>query len=1832
MPDVGSLNIEITSNAAEAAAGLGTLAKNLGSVKKNADGFDLTQVQTNITNIVNAVKGSEKTMASLGTLFNSMSTYFKTFGKITSTIKINTKPIEELQTALKDGINIGNAGSQMNHLRSSLEGEWNTDNAYNAGLAISAIAEGAKNAQSANIGQTAKDISALSKSLTEYAKAAEKASAAAETVSSKNIFMSGGSAEARDVGANIGTGIAEGVRDKIEASNAASAELAHGAIETAKQELDEHSPSKEFKIIGEYIVEGMIEGILSKKKEIENVMADLAKGLTGVTKGAAGAPGDWRGEMMGLGSGASGKQSNTGVVSSIKKLTDALQGANGLSDFAKGLADIAAAIENGANSYRTLGYLATSIEKLKKASQGFKLPDFSRLENLARVLQDNFNAENGLKRIAAGMEAIKKANEGFKMPSNKSLEKIMSMTSGPSESAVGNTDSIEHVADTAKDATEYLQTMESQVQENVGNITGEITEIPRLMAGSLAEMPRLLAGDEIPKLMEGAMEPVKESISEMPRLMSGEDVPKLLAGSVDGEEVSTAIIAIEDQTKDLIVYADTYVDSWKNLCRVASEAKQRLKEATEAAQPNGYGSGRISNDMYAATDMREHALGPALRGEEGYVARMKAKSAIENATGLSGGEVNKQLADLANDARQAKKQVDELMDSLNKPIPSKLNWSQGIDRMLGIGAESKSAAESASAFDTPMSRQVRELMDTLNTPIKMNWSQATDQLLGINEQAKSAQDSMSAFLQGMNDDSDLARQLRELNPELVEVSKKFQDAGEAQKAYVQAAKDAEKNASSIKQEFEKLKKTVSGGWLGKLAHQFTNIAKRMAIRAIIKQVSGAFKEGVENVYRYNQAIGGSFATDMDNAASSLFQMKNAIGAAVAPAIQMVIPYIQQLVNWFITAVNYVNQFLALLNGQSTWTKALPVATKAFDDQKKKAKGASDAMKDLLADWDELNIIQSQGGGGGGGALGAEEDYANMFEQVSTFDNTVKDIANVVKDVIGFVKENFAGVLASAIAIKTAMKAWKISSALKEAFPLLSKLVGGLAVGATIGLTIGITDLTGKKFTDTGNPAWLIADALTGAVGAKLAGSLATKLFGASAGSVTAGFTLILAGATNIVNANSAFAQGKQAKGWALAALGAIEGGIGTALSLKTLGAVSSFSFAAGGLITVGALALSLACSVALAEDSIDWGTVELTHEQVEEYVQTQFFDGIDVVATINLVKATIDKVSVSKAELEDAVGSVIPILTTLKLGIDDESTYEDLKKAIFGDGTDSNTGLIGKIQQYAKDNVQELKTSMALIPVISSTGEDMSAKFTSDAIEGWGEVEKYTRKLGDDLGVELAKGFTEDGLANFDEEAVKAMTEKLVRISKIVTGAQIESAAEAQLSIDLSKFDLKDADEKTALEIANVFSNYKAELEREYEGIYKESANQYLTLSRLYEEMAKDANTEEEKQRLLGRAAQYKAEYDEMIAEMAANVEGAVMRAAAPGIEQIRDLIMSKEKFADVFNLLWRHFDNNGKMEGSGQLWSTLLGLNNNELINTAENDIDAYAGALNHALASWLGGENLFLGQLIKQMPSVNIWSLMTEEMQEDFRKVLSNRYGEEYAEELIKRWVGNTPNVAEEAIEEAKKTVESAGGETSTTATQADVSEAAEKVQDTTEAMEHVSEAAQQAKQDVLTLDDVTMDTTGLEKSSDTAASAIEEMASRIRAAFATLDGLSYEMDVNGSKYAGAMRVLIPVQQRAMGGPVKSGDLVMANENGNFEMMGRMGNQPVVANNQQIIAGITSGVSQANEGVESRLTVIEGLLTRILSKEFVAKAVPSAGWGGFNSKSNREFEKVTG
>lgn len=270
--------------------------------------------------------------------------------------------------------------------------------------------------------------------------------------------------------------------------------------------------------------------------------------------------------------------------------------------------------------------------------------------------------------------------------------------------------------------------------------------------------------------------------------------------------------------------------------------------------------------------------------------------------------------------------------------------------------------------------------------------------------------------------------------------------------------------------------------IGGLIGDFSRIVKYRMIRSVIKQITQAFTTGIKNVYFYSKAIGGSFAPAMDDAASVLLQFKNSIGAAAAPLIQSLIPYLKMVVNYAIEAINYFNQFISLLRGQSTWTKAIYKNTDAFEDKTKKAKKAGKAIKDLLADWDELNIIQSETGSGGSGAAKAVEDYTKMFEEESKFDNWLSDHFHDVLDMI-----KMAGV---------ALLGWKLSKNFTGILGKLFKLVAG---GAMVALGLKLSFESGFDAGLNGFNTSNILGMIGGALAAGIGGYLITSAVGLGGG-------------------------------------------------------------------------------------------------------------------------------------------------------------------------------------------------------------------------------------------------------------------------------------------------------------------------------------------------------------------------------------------------------------------------------------------------------------------------------------------------------------------------------------------------------------------------------------------------------------------------------------------------------------------------------------------------------------------------------------------------------------
>ena len=201
--------------------------------------------------------------------------------------------------------------------------------------------------------------------------------------------------------------------------------------------------------------------------------------------------------------------------------------------------------------------------------------------------------------------------------------------------------------------------------------------------------------------------------------------------------------------------------------------------------------------------------------------------------------------------------------------------------------------------------------------------------------------------------------------------------------------------------------------LSKFVSMFKRIMLYRAIRGILSGITEGISNGIKSLYAWSAKASGQgneFAKSMDTMASSMQYFRNSIGAAVAPLISSFIPVLSQVISVAVQVINVINQLFAALSGQGFWYKAKEGAT-SFG---KAVGGAGAKVKNLLADWDELNIIQSEsGGGGGGGSSGIGGEFEVM---------ELSDWAKWIQEHLEEIKK-----LAEAIGI--AILGWKLASGL-----------------------------------------------------------------------------------------------------------------------------------------------------------------------------------------------------------------------------------------------------------------------------------------------------------------------------------------------------------------------------------------------------------------------------------------------------------------------------------------------------------------------------------------------------------------------------------------------------------------------------------------------------------------------------------------------------------------------------------------------------------------------------------------------------------------------------------
>ena len=247
--------------------------------------------------------------------------------------------------------------------------------------------------------------------------------------------------------------------------------------------------------------------------------------------------------------------------------------------------------------------------------------------------------------------------------------------------------------------------------------------------------------------------------------------------------------------------------------------------------------------------------------------------------------------------------------------------------------------------------------------------------------------------------------------------------------------------------------------MGKFASSIARIAKYRLIRAVIRGIVDAIKEGAENFYNFSKAINDKnikFASSMDSVKAAASTMKNQLGSAFGSLFAAVAPIIIKLIDLITRLANVLAMLFARLSGAKGWYKATNGANTFANAAGGAGKAAKEAIK-YLAPFDELNRLPSDnksGGGGGGGSSGSSGgDYEWVpFEQF--------DIGDGIQSIVQWFTDAFKGAAEWLEKVDWSELPGKIVTWISDEFKKIN--ISGLAsaiaefVGAALGAVTGFT--------------------------------------------------------------------------------------------------------------------------------------------------------------------------------------------------------------------------------------------------------------------------------------------------------------------------------------------------------------------------------------------------------------------------------------------------------------------------------------------------------------------------------------------------------------------------------------------------------------------------------------------------------------------------------------------------------------------------------------------------------------------------------------------------------
>jgi len=431
---------------------------------------------------------------------------------------------------------------------------------------------------------------------------------------------------------------------------------------------------------------------------------------------------------------------------------------------------------------------------------------------------------------------------------------------------------------------------------------------------------------------------------------------------IDVEEYAKSLKELQDQGKFFgdEDYDKIYV-AWKNATDAVKAYQAELNKQTESGQA------KIAEQEAKAAEKKE-------------AAQRRAEEQAEKALQKENARIQKEIDNQAKlEAKEAERKAKE---------EARLNAIQAKE-------EAKRAKEVAAI-------QAQEQEEQRLDQIRVNAVASNDQIIAKVERLKQLEQEI-ADLKNVNrtegyadydnrikEASKLRQDIREYNNELTKTPEKFE----------KMRKSANKAFTAIAQGTKK-----GGGLLSTFSSRLKGIALSLLIfnwisKGFNAMVSG-IKKGFENLAGYSD----SYAQNIQNMKNAMSTLGNQFAAAFAPIVQMVIPWLNRLIGVLTTAMTYVSQFIAVLSGKGTFTRA----KKVQDDYNKSLGGtakAADKARGALSKFDDLDVLEKKEDTSDGG-VGTKKGGANMFEEVPIDTEVLgfwQRVQEAIKLVINYAKQ------------------------------------------------------------------------------------------------------------------------------------------------------------------------------------------------------------------------------------------------------------------------------------------------------------------------------------------------------------------------------------------------------------------------------------------------------------------------------------------------------------------------------------------------------------------------------------------------------------------------------------------------------------------------------------------------------------------------------------------------------------------------------------------------------------------------------------------------------------